>query len=444
MKIPLAAVVLAFLAVLPARAQKPVREPVARDLIEMMGKEEFPGAVSLFDAKMREVMPADTLRDLWAGLTAKAGRFEYPGPARAESAGGSGSQTVRVLCVFEKGAFAAKVGVDGEGRISGLSFLPAAAPSLEEELRPMPALFQERSATVGTGEWALPGTLTMPAVSGPVPAVVLVHGAGPYDRDERVGPNRPFRDLAWGLASRGIAVLRYEKRTKEHARLLDPMKDRITANEETVDDALAAVKLLRGIGGINSKKIFVLGHGLGGMLAPRIASRDPGIAGLIILAGMSRPLEDVILGQMTYILSLNEGEAFAGDKAQLERIKGQAARVKDRSLSEKVPPTELPLGIPASYWLDLRGYNPPETAKKLNRPVLILQGGRDYQATAGDFEGWKKALGSRANAQLRWYPRLNHQFVSGEGMSTPEEYLQRRRTVEGPVLDEIASWVGKQ
>ena len=441
MKIPLAAVVLAFLAVLPVRAQQPGPEPVARDLLEMMGKEEFPGAVGLFDAKMREVMPVDKLRDLWTGLTAKAGRFEYPGQARAESAGGA--QTVRVLCVFEKGAFDAKVGVDREGRISGLSFLPAVAPSIQEELRPMPALFQEMEVTVGTGEWALPGTLTMPAVSGPVHAVVLVHGAGPHDRDESIGPNKPFRNLACGLASRGIAVLRYEKRTKEHARALELMKDRITVNEETVDDVLSGVKLLRGTEGIDQKKIFLLGQCLGGMLAPKIASRDTGIAGLIILAGMSRPYEDVILSRMTYILSL-KGELTADERAQLERLKAQVAKVKDRSLSEKTPSAELPQGLPASYWLSLRGYDPAGEAKKLNRPILILQGGRDYWATAEDFEGWKKTLGSRANAQFRWYPNLNHQFVSGEGMSTPEEYLQRRKSFENPVLDEIAAWVGKQ
>jgi dienelactone hydrolase len=407
----------------------------------MMQKGEFPGAVCLFDAKMREGMPVDKLRDLYAGLAAKAGRFEYLGPARTDTAGGAG--TVRVLCVFEQGAFDAKVDVDGEGKVSSLFFSPASSPSLGEELRPMPALFQERGVTVGAGEWALPGTLTMPAVSGPVPAVVLVHGAGPHDRDESIGPNRPFRDLAWGLASRGIAVLRYEKRTKEHVRLLDPMKDRITVNEETVDDVLSGVKLLRGTKGIDRKKIFLLGQCLGGMLAPKIASRDTGIAGLIILCGMSRPYEDVILARTTYIFSL-KGEVTADEKAQLERLKAQVAKVKDLSLSEKTPSAELPQGIPASYWLSLRGYDPAGEAKRLNLPILILQGGRDYQATAEDFEGWKKALGSRANAQLRWYPDLNHFFISGKGMSTPEEYLQCRKSFEYQVLDEIAAWVGKQ
>ena len=130
MKMLLAAVVLAFFSALPVWAQQPVRKPVARDLLQMMQKSEFPGAVSLFDAKMREVLPEGKLKGVWEGLAAKAGRFEYFGPARTETAGGM--QVALVLCVFEKGAFDAKVVVDGEGKVSGLFFLPAAAPTAED------------------------------------------------------------------------------------------------------------------------------------------------------------------------------------------------------------------------------------------------------------------------------------------------------------------------
>src|SRR5437868_1155092 len=72
--------------------------------------------------------------------------------------------------------------------------------------------FDEREVTVGKGEWELPGTLGLPKGSGPFPAVVLVQGSGPQDRDETMGVNKPFQDIAWGLASNGIAVLRYDKR----------------------------------------------------------------------------------------------------------------------------------------------------------------------------------------------------------------------------------------
>ncbi len=316
---------------------------------------------------------------------------------------------------------------------------PDASPAATARAIPMPALFREKEVTVGAGQWALPGTLTLPAKEDPCCAVVLVHGWGPHDRDESTGPNRPFRDIAWGLASRGIAVLRYEKRTKEHRRMIE--WERLTVDEETVDDALAAVKLLRETPRIDPKKIYLLGHCLGGMLAPRIAARDKKIAGIIIFAGASRPFEDVLLSRVEYLLSLRGDAPSPADKAALENLRAQAARVKNGSLSDATPSADLPQGLPASYWLSLRGYDPPGEARQLNRPILVLQGGRDYQVTAADFEGWKKALDGRKGAQFEWYPACNHLFVSGEGMSTPEEYLQRRKTVEGPVLDRIAVWI---
>jgi dienelactone hydrolase len=282
----------------------------------------------------------------------------------------------------------------------------------------------------------------MPAGEGPFPAVVLVHGSGPHDRDESIGPNKPFRELAWGLGARGIAVLRYEKRTKEYAAKIKPLMRGITVKEETIDDALAAVALLKTTKGINPKKIFVLGHSLGGALIPRIGARDDGIAGFIVLAGSARPLEDVILEQMEYILS-RKGTPSPQEKAEIDKLKAQVANVKSPALSESTPDGDLPFGIPARYWLDLRGYSPPEAAARLKQPMLIMQGGRDYQVSVADFEGWKKALGSRPNVTLTIYPTLNHLFVAGEGKCRPEELLIRKRMDEH-VIDDIAGWIKKQ
>jgi len=270
--------------------------------------------------------------------------------------------------------------------------------------------------------------------------VVLVHGSGPNDRDETIGPNKPFRDLAWGLASQGIAVLRYEKRTKQHAaKFTEDVLVKLTAQEETVDDALAAVALLRQTKGIDPSRVYVLGHSLGGYLLPRIGSADPRIAGLISLAGPTRPLEDISLEQITYITGL-DGTPTPEEQAGLDQLADQVARVKDPGLSAATSAADLPLGIPASYWLDLRGYSPADAAKELQAPMLILQGERDYQVTTADFEGWQSALASRSDVQFKLYPELNHIFVAGEAKSTPAEYNVEGHVAE-QVITDIAEWI---
>ncbi|MCG2818686.1 MAG: alpha/beta fold hydrolase [Actinomycetia bacterium] len=410
----------------------------AKELVESLAAGDFSTPVESFDDTMKGALPADKLEEAWESLVAAAGPFEKQAGTRTDTVGRY--DVVYVTCEFEKSSFDLKVVFNDQKEISGLFFVPSQgsaeyeAPSYVD-----PDSFTEKEVTVGAGEWALPGTLTVPEGDGPFPAVVLVHGSGPNDRDETIGPSKPFRDLAWGLATRGIAVLRYEKRTLEHQVKLAEEYSGLTINEETIDDALAAASLLRDTEGIDAGSVFMLGHSLGGTVIPRIAALDPGIKGLIILAGAARPLEDLLLEQTSYIISL-DGTVSEDEKAQLEQLEAQVAKVKDPNLSESTPAAELPPGIPAEYWLDLRGYDPPEVAKSIDRPVLILQGERDYQVTMADYGRWEEALASRNNVTLITYPDLNHLFIEGEGKSTPSEYETAGHVSEA-VIDDIAGFV---
>jgi hypothetical protein len=150
-------------------------------------------------------------------------------------------------------------------------------------------------------------------------------------------------------------------------------------------------------------------------------------------------MEDSILEQFTYIFNL-DGDISAEEQAELDKLVEQVARAKDPQLSADVPSSDLPLGIPAAYWLDLRGYVPAEAAKTLTQPMLILQGGRDYQVTTADFDLWKTALSPRANVQFKFYPDLNHLFITGQGPSTPSEY-QVSGHVSEQVINDIAAWI---
>jgi dienelactone hydrolase len=419
----------------------------ARALLTALEKGDFELAARDFDGTMLKVFGPDKIEAMWAKqLPAQVGAFKKQAASRRDEL--QGYEIVLVTCEFEKATLDARIVFDKAGKIAGLGFAPTAPPvRYAPPEYADPAKFEETEVTVGSGEWALPGTLTVPKGAGPFPGLVLVHGSGPNNRDEELGPNKPFQDLAWGLATRGIAVLRYDKRSKVHGAkiLANPkLEATMTVKDETIDDALAAAALLQKTKGIDGRRVFVLGHSLGGFLMPRVAlAAEPlRIAGFISMAGLTRPLDDTIVRQMTYLYGLAGTNISDEDKKKLEDLKADVARIKALTSADRGSTTKLFGAMPA-YWLDLRGYNPPEVARSVQAPMLLLQGGRDYQVQAVDMDNWKAALGSRKDVEFRLYPKLNHLFYEGEGLLTPMEYTQKHGSVAPEVVEDIAAWIAK-
>jgi dienelactone hydrolase len=424
----------------------PVYLGIAEQTVDNLASGNTSAVFANFDTVMQKAVTIDQLNQLWLQLQVQYGN--YLNRAGSQTVVEGGYTSVIVNLHFQYGDTGFKVTFDAAGKIAGLHLVaaPNAAPTPTSEayLAPTyadPNSFKEIDVTIGTGEWALPGTLSIPKGNGPFPAVVLVHGSGPNDRDETIGPNKPFKDIAWGLASRGITVLRYDKRTLVHANLFTPdVLKNLTLQQETIDDALLAVQLLRTRPEVDKNQIYVLGHSLGAMAAPRIGQQDPSIAGLIILAGATRPLEDIIIEQYTYIFGL-KGTMTDAEKAYLQTLETATALVKSPSLTVDTPASELPLGASGAYWLDMRNYyNPATTAATLDMRLLILQGGRDYQVTPDNLDGWKTALTGKTNVLIKLYPDLNHLFISGTGKSTPEEYSLPGHVAE-EVIQDIAAWI---
>ena len=269
----------------------------------------------------------------------------------------------------------------------------------------------------------LPARLTLPTSSvgkGRVPVAILVHGSGPSNMDESIGPNAPFRDLAEGLSRRGVAVLRYDKRTYVYPQLFIGKERQYTYDDETVDDALTAIRLVKdslshdsGLA-IDSSRVYIIGHSLGGMLAPRIAERSGRVAGLVLLAAPTGKLRPTMERQLIY----------------LGKSEDEARRATDQVLSQ----------LPDAY-LDFDAhYSPTGTAHHLSIPLLILQGGRDYQVTMNDYKAWHDAVGRREDVVMKSYPSLNHLFIDGEGRSLPEEY-NKPGHVAKEVIDDIADFI---
>ncbi len=411
---------------------------IAQAVLDNLLAGNYEAAAADFDAQMIQAVPVTALQQAWTQVTQLGGSFQKVDQVQTVPQGEFVSVVYTLL--FERAAIEMIVTVDRNGQVAGLFLRPIASEagkSWESPPYADPTAFVEREIIVNEGSaWELPGVLTLPQGDGPFPAVVLVHGSGPNDRDETVGPNKPFADLAHGLASRGIAVLRYDKRTRVYAQAFAGDKA-FTVQDEAVDDALAAVALLRQTESVDPARVFVLGHSMGGYLAPRIGAADARIAGLIILAGSTRSLLDSVRMQTEYLARL-DGELSEAEEASLAEV--EELLLATENVQPGDDPAKLLFNAPASYWLDLKEYDPAALATELTMPMLILQGGRDWQVTLDDFAGWEAALGQRDDVTLRVYPDLNHLFISGEGPGTPEEYEQPGHVAE-VVIEDIAQWI---
>lgn len=385
-----------------------------------------------YDAAMQMALPPETLQNMWLQMEQLYGPLESY--AMADIFPFAGYTIVNIHCHFPKQSVTARISVDAQNHIGGVQFVPyqptaaraeppPAQASIAEE--PLPLTFPDRGD--------LPGTLTRPANASDV-LVILVHGSGAHDQDETIGPNKPFQDLAHGLAARDIAVYRFDKRSLAHPQEFSAEYD-YTVEEEVIADARAAVAALQP----QFKHIFLLGHSLGGTLAPRIAQGASAVDGLIILAGSTRSFEDLLLEQTRTVLR-SDGEWSPEDDAAYQTVTAQAETLRTLTPESALSAAELPFGIPASYWLDFKAYDPVRTAASLSRPMLILQGERDYQVTMEDFSIWRRGLTAFGHIRLKSYPSLNHLFMPGSGPSTPQEYFTKG-TVDNTVIDDIAGWI---
>jgi hypothetical protein len=359
------------------------------------------------------------------GTTAKEyGAVEKIGQPAVSAMGPVSAVAIPVQ--FAKQTINFTVYINADGQIVQMYLRPGQAIWTSPDYSKQGA-FQARDVTVGSDEWKLPGTLTYPAGKTASPAVVLVPDSGPSDRDATVIGSKVFRDLAEGLSSRGIAVLRYEKRTRQYAAKISSTS--YTIDDETVHDAAEAVALARTEPEVDPKRVFVLGFGVGGFIAPRIAGDDGKLAGLILLGAPEHSLEDWIM-ETAQSLNLTP--------KRLDEVKQHIAKVKKLEAGD----TDLAplMGLPVAYWLDLRGYDAAADAKKLGIPMLILQGGRDFQVGPVEFDAWKTAMAGRSGVTVKSYPALNHLFVAGEGKSTEDEY-RKPGHVSVEVIDDIAKFV---
>lgn len=405
------------------------RVAIAKRVVEELVAGEFEAVVDRFADQFQDQVSESAIADPWRRFAGELGA--YRGATVAQQGTSQGYPFVALRATFEAGVLLVVVTFEGRD-LAGLNFQPTDA-AYEPPAYADRDAFVERDVTVPSPACDLGGTLSVPASAADgdetVPGVVLVHGSGPADRNQSFGPNRPFQDVAWGLASRGVAVLRYDKRT--FACDVSP-GDGLDLDALTVDDAVAAIDVLRDEDAVGP--VAVVGHSLGGMAAPRIAA-EAETDGVASLAGPGGSLAELVAIQIEYLANV-DGTVSDAERERIEAVDAAVDRIQAGDLGTD----EVVLGYHANFWRQLAAYDQTAVAADLDVPRFLAFAGRDYQVPADRARPeWEAALSGASNASFRTYATANHLFLAGDGPSTPSEYLQPGNVIEA-LVDDLAAW----
>jgi pimeloyl-ACP methyl ester carboxylesterase len=309
----------------------------------------------------------------------------------------------------------------------------------------------------------LAGTLTLPRGKASSPAVILITGSGPQNRNEELLGHKPFLVLADYLTRRGVAVLRVDDRGVGGS--TGSVSN--STSENFAADALAGIEFLKGHKGIDAKRIGLIGHSEGGLIAPMVASQSDDVAFIVLLAGPGLPGEDILLAQAALILKASGAgpEALAKQRETQEMMFAVLKQEKDNATAEKKmreefdkkmaglseaekaqanQTLEAQIKMVLSPWFrHFLTYDPRPTLAKVKCPVLALNGENDLQVPVTEnlreIEATLKAAGNKDVTVMR-LPKLNHLFQTSE-TGLPGEYVKIEETFAPAALKTIGDWV---
>lgn len=405
---------------------------LANEFSKKLTLREYSDVYNSFDDTMKKAMDEAALQKSWIDTAGNIGKFESILKSSFQVTEGYAVVIDKLL--FTERALDIRWVFNEKKQISGLFMQYVSMP-------PEPVSndkFKEFLVEVGAEGYKMNGLLTLPNGVTKPPVVILVHGSGQSDLNETIGANRPFMDIAYGLAEQGIAVLRYDKRYFALPEKVNADIGGLTIQDEVLDDVSSIIALMKQDARIDPTRIFILGHSLGGMLAPKIAVDNTGdVAGIISMAGSVRKIQEIMYTQAEEKINTNTAIT---DEQKKNEIKAYREMV-DQINSIDSPGYDAVMGYPASYWFSMNEIDSAGLAATMGIPGLILQGDADFQIPADiDLPLWKQALGTGPHVTYKLYTGLNHLMIKTNGKRDGTEYDIEGK-VEQVVIDDIAKFV---
>lgn len=395
---------------------------------------KYEDAKAFFDESVKDKVTIQALEGAWKQIHSQLGDFESVDGAQNRSQ--DDFQSVILDCRFKNGSQPFQFVFNNNQKLIGFFIAPKSnVASYKVPAYADTTNYSEKFITLKSGNIELPGALTIPKTGSNFPIVIFVHGSGPSDMDETVGAHKPFKDLAIGLANKGIASIRYVKRTTLYPK---EFQKAFTLKEEVEEDAIAAIEYAKTLAEVEKGQIYLFGHSLGGMVAPRIATINKDLKGIILAAAPARPFAEIAIDQNNYALT-QSGDTTASTK---KAVQDNISELKKASLIKtgSLPADSLVLSLPAAYWSDINSLDPISISKKLKNKILVIQGGNDFQVTETDYNLWKNALKNKKNVSFKLYPMLNHLFSFVSEKGNISQY-QQAGNVDEVVINDLAAWI---
>ena len=307
---------------------------------------------------------------------------------------------------------------------------------------PPGAPFTAEEVMVTAKGYTLAGTLLLPKNGKrPLPAVITITGSGQQTRDEPIPfpgleKYRPMRQIAEALAGRGIAVLRVDDRGVGGSGGRDTLASVTTSG--FADDVRTEVAYLRSRSEIDPKRIALVGHSEGGIIAPMVAATDAQIAAIVLLAGSGKRGDQISIEQLTYILDNTPGVTPELKKQKLAEQQEIIAAVQSGGDLSKYP-AQVRFPWTKEFWT----YDPLTTIRKVRQPILILQGALDRQITAEQADMLEKAARDAGNKDVtkQILPNLNHLFLTAKTGGVDEYSKLETSAIGDDVLKMLGDWL---